>query len=432
MKRTSILMLLAAGCLLCTACDAADKDKALNITSDNTPSKPQTVYSDYYSGSPSLITDFEELSIDLSGDSGAVSETGDAICFTDDYMYLCDVIEPEEGKNIQKTNGIVGVNQAGEKIRICPEPYCSVSDICNHIAFTNGEKIISHENYLYICGTPYLDTGYYPRTCIMQYNLSTKEYIKYAEIPAATSSLFTYSNYLFAAVPSSDTTIILYCFDLTQNIGYTYTFSSDFSGPKFLGAAYNHLIAADYEKLYLIDGSGSISKTLELNECIVDFDFYNGTLYFSLDDLCIYQYYYANNTYEQLISNGHMFEVYSDTIYYLPYEEVTGLKYKISHRDDETGQIVYEIVDYPLINGNSIYTYSLGTAQTSTFLTADSERFLSGALYVSDFGLVYEGYINNETPQQSFPSMTVFHDLTSGDETILTTFLLGKLRSFGQ
>lgn len=411
--------------LFCMACDTTIQHESPPIISNNT----QTLYPDYYSNTPSVITDFGDLSIDLSTYSEAVSEFDFEICFTNDSIYLYDLIMTEQvGYHTQ--NGIIGINQNGDKIRICPEQECSISDICNHIVLKN-EEIIHHDNNLYICGIPALDTNFYSNTCIMRYNFTTKEYTKYAEIPLNDVSLFIHSNYLFATTTSGEKNAILYCFDLVKNAGYKYIFSSKSTGPEFLGVAYNHLIAKDRENLYFIDGSGTVSQILETNKRLVDFDIYNETLFFSLDDYCIYQYDYTYNTCELIISNGYMFDIYNDTIYYLVHEQIKGLEYLIPY-ETESGQIGYKITEYPLYYGNSIYSYSLNTTQINTCFTINSEYFLNGELNVSDFGFIYGYFQKNESPQQTFPSITVLRDLTSDSETILTVFWNGKGRSYGQ
>lgn len=425
MKQTFTLILFSIFIFLYTACDATVQDEAPTIISNNT----QTLYHDYYSNISSVITSFDDLSIDLSECYETVSESESGICFTNDYIFLYDLIMTEQvGKHTQ--DGIVGIDQTGEKIRICPEQDCSISDICNHIVLKNGEDIIFHNNFLYICGIPALDTDFYPNTCLMQYNISTHEYTKYAEIPADNVSLFIYSNYLFASATTSDKNAVLYCFDLSQNIGYRYIFHSKSIGPEFLGIAYNHLIAADRENLYFIDGSGTISRILETNAKLIDFDFYNETLFFSLNDFHIYQYDYATNTCESIIDNGYMFDVYNDMIYFLSYETVIGLKV-LSPYENENGQIEFEIIDYPLYYGNSIYSYSLNTTQLNTCFTVDNGCFLNGELHVSSFGFIYGCFENNDVSQQSFPSMIVLRDLTSGDEKILAKFWNGGGRSYG-
>ena len=428
MKKIGIVLLLIL--LLGSACNKVSSDETISDDTTQIQMKAnEIIYPDYYTDVQPVISEYTALSIDLNSDSDILCEYKFDMCVTDEYVFIYDLLMDEtNGDHTQ--NGIVGIDKNGNKLRFCPEKECTSESVCNHIVFKD-EKIICDDNALYICGIPALNDDFYPNTCIMRLDLETKEYIKYAEIPLKDISLFRYGNYLFASTITGGESAVLYCFDLLKDAGYKYVFSSKEMGPSFIGVVYQNIVASDMKNLYLLDGKGNISQTYSMENEICNYDIYKGELFISFANDGIYRYNIDSNTCELVVNDGYVFDIYDDTIYYMLYKQVTGLKYLVPY-EDENGYIAHKEEDYPLFYGDTIYAYSLITFENEALLLAENDHFLNGIISVSDFGFIYGYYIENEPVQKTFMSITALRDLSKNKETILTEFWNGRGRVYGQ
>lgn len=179
---------------------------------------------DYYTGVDPIVTEYADLSINLTPDSKPASEYKSSICYSDDKVCFYDLI-PTDVVYSNTQNGIICLDSQRNKTRVCPEPDCTADNICNHIVLRH-ESVISYENYIFVNGVPFINDDFYIETCVMLYDLTTREYIKYAEIPCDYVELFSYGNYLFAQTQTGENNAPLYCCDLSTDCGYKLIFTS--------------------------------------------------------------------------------------------------------------------------------------------------------------------------------------------------------------
>lgn len=380
----------------------------------------------YYIGISPLVDEYSDFSIDISTTVVSNSEYKYDICFSDNEFFKYDLIKTDVD-DIHIQNGVICQDINGNQKRICPEPDCSIDNICNHIVI-KYESIVSYENYLFICGLPWLGEDFYQNTCIMRFDLLTNEYIKYAELPHKNVDLFVYSNYLFAAVRTSEKHVVLYCFDLINDNGYKLIFRSKNNSPAFLGILNNYIVVKDHKTLYLLDKNGEIIKSFEVGGIIGCYKIYNDTLFYELNHQ-LYEYDFSLNSSKVLIDNCYNFDIYNDIIYYFKYEKVDGLEYLESYVD-ESGYISYRVTDYPLFNGTAIYSYNLNTSVHDICFTIYDNRYLNDVLKVSKYGFVYGYYVSPPSPQQYFSSNTVLIDLNTHNEISISNYWAGRRRSY--
>ena len=236
-----------------------------------------------------------------------------------------------------------------------------------------------YEDKLYIAGVPALDSGFYENTCIMELDLQTGDYTKIAEIPFDEGEFWQQSHYLFFCTLGSETSSVLYGIDLENMTGFRTWVISKTNGPNYQAIRNDAFLVKDQKNLYLSDSHNQLEVIYTTENRLIYLCTLGDDIYF-MDDRVLYRMNLSDKEPKALLENIYNAAVQDDTIWFMKYEEVTGLL-KVSPYENADGRIAYETIDYPLFSGKTIYRCDLNGENIQPVLTKEAPDFLGGDVY---------------------------------------------------
>lgn len=356
-------------------------------TAETDPVK-KSIYTDYYTDVPPIIAEFPEWDGKIEDDSTYRMRKPDRYCFTENGLYRCDITEnPDHASPIPNIdNGIFYESFDGERRRICPEKSCNAESVCRHITLKHT-ALCTYEDKLYIAGVPVLDSGFYENTCIMELDLQTGVYTKIAEIPVKEGEFWQQSHYLFFCSLVSETSSILYGIDLKNMTGFRTWVISKTYGPCYQAIRNDAFLVNDQKNLYLSDSHNQLETIYTTENRFIYLCSLGDDVYF-MDDRVLYRMNLSDKEPKALLENVYNAAVQDDTIWFLSYEEVTGLLH-MSPYENADGRIAYETIDYPLFSGKTIYRCDLNGENIQPVLTKEAPDFLGGDVYAAGDSIYY-------------------------------------------